>query len=202
MKTMTTFLFTGMLIIKTSFGQLTFTTDQFSKVESSRDFDSSVMLDLGVTIPINALLKKYDKIEIDLYYRSLDEENSKLKIAGTSGLTFFPHEKQFIDYFEGETKIKFYILKPESVKGLSVANNSFFQSVKEYEYKITVAGYFDNGTETVWDDRNTRYITNKLYKYSKELYVGEKFTFKPNNRVVVEQQAIELRNNQVKEYKK
>jgi len=198
---MTTFLFMGILIIKTSFGQLTFTTDKFNKVEASRSFDSNTITDLGMKFPKSSI-SKYDKVIVQLLYRNDSDGMENFKQSSDCWFYYLPTGKQFKDNFEGKTNLEYYIIRPKGEeKTCFSSNNSYFESMDEHSYKVVVSGYFEKGTETVWDDRNDKFVTNTLYSYSKDIYTSDVFHFTSNEKVIAEQKAIEDQNKLYNSYK-
>ncbi len=177
----------GLLSTAFMFGQITLKTDNFTKTLTNLNAipvcDTS---NIGISIPLDDKLKKYDKFVVLLKMRKQGTNESFRAINGVyfESYAYYPTSETFKDRYEGQKKIDICVKRSSSTKqrGLFLRTNfcgnlKSAESTISYEYKVAIQGYFESGTESYWSDFSKSVKTRTLYKYSKDIYTSVPFSF-------------------------
>ncbi len=170
-----------------STAQIKFTTADFKQaITTIKGLPICDTNAIGITIPLDDKINKYDKVEISLLVRAKGSDDPFLQkeVSNFSTLQYYPKSKKFIDYFDGSTKIEFYLKKPLGSDASALFSNPALCYDAEtadiymsYEYKVVVRGLEKSGTETYWSDYSESIKTRDILKFAKNIYTSDVFYF-------------------------
>ncbi|MFT5822259.1 MAG: hypothetical protein ACI8ZM_003515 [Crocinitomix sp.] len=177
MKTLLTLLICVTLYTTTGIAQITFTTDHHKTLmKDVTGIDYLSTNDFGFKIAINSTLRKYDKIVVNVVYK--ENDGGYNRHPRSRNYYWLPTSKAFKDKFSGKKHIPVYIFTPkddqDSHDDLVILKKDRM-NFENLTYKVTVEGYFQNGTKTEWTDES--YKTVPVYEYSKTVFESVEFTF-------------------------
>jgi hypothetical protein len=129
------------------------------------EYSTQMRIEFGILI--NSKITKYDRIHYCLVRKKKTESVYESCYSRTAIGGWTLNTKTFKDKYSGKSTIDFTLWHHEITEA-----RSYFE---DYEYRIEVYGFFENGTETV--KRNGSYKTVPTYEYSKIAVVSEAFSF-------------------------
>ncbi|NOQ76088.1 MAG: hypothetical protein GQ574_29050 [Crocinitomix sp.] len=177
MKTLLTLLIFVTLYTTAGVAQITFTTDHHKTLmKDVTDIDYLSTNDFGFKIAINSTLRKYDKIVVNVVYK--ENDGGYNRHPRSRNYYWLPTSKAFKDKFSGKKYIPVYIFTPKDDQASHddlVVLKKDRMNFENLTYKVTVEGYFQNGTKTEWTDES--YKTVPVYEYSKTVFESVEFTF-------------------------
>lgn len=129
------------------------------------EFSSQMRIEFSILI--NSRITKYDRIHYCLVRKKKTESVYESCYSRTAIGGWTLNTKTFKDKYSGKSTIDFTLWHHEIQEA-----RSYFE---DYEYRIEVYGFFENGTETV--KIKGSYKTVPTYEYSKIAVTSEAFSF-------------------------
>lgn len=180
----------GILSVSFTFGQIEIQKNNFKQtVTNPTSISVCDTNNFGFSVPLDATLKKYDKVVFLLQARKKGSSGAFEDVETGMGtkyamLSELPTTKGFEDRNEGKRSLNVCIKSSSgtTLNPLFLIEN-FCGSLEKaeyytsYEYRGVVKGFFENGTETYWSDYSETIKTRTLYKYSKDVYQTVTFSF-------------------------
>lgn len=152
----------------------------------------------GITIPLDAEFKKYDKIGIYMVYCVREDyedstgnydKNAWHEVNAANEYVYKPKSETFKDNYGTQKFLKLYLVKNEAFTDYNhlFYGGWFREYFHKYKFKIIVAGHFADGTYSEYDSYSGRLENKTRYSFSKNLYESNDFTFRADEAFIQEQ---------------
>lgn len=206
------FIYTFLVLAFSAQSQIKFYEGDFKTPQ--KDLTALIFTDkkgIGVTIPIDATFKKYDRVWVSFQYSFQDGyEGDKgnwkpgewMSVSPSSEYKYHPKSPTFKDNHGGKRLMKYYLAENESFTDFaSIFRGDWMRGrFDRYKFRLVVGGYFEDGTYTEWNDYSDSFDTRTKYKFSKLFLTSEDLIFDVDNEYL-EEQANEKLNEEKEKYK-